>query len=68
MAETEQILETVERMTEELERVKKYVLTQTLGKKKQTKASWRALVKAAKRVTWDDVTAVEEVRRQRGRW
>ena len=67
MANAEQILETVERMTEELERVKKYVLTQALGRKRQTKAPWQALAKAAKRVTWDHVTAVEEIRQQRGR-
>jgi len=67
MAETDQILTDIDRMTEELERVKKYVLTQSLGKKKQAKAAWQALVRASKRVKWDEVSAVEEIRQQRGR-
>lgn len=67
MAETDQILQDIDRMTEELERVKKFVLTHAIGKKKRAKAAWQMLVNASKRVKWDDVSAVEEIRQQRGR-
>jgi hypothetical protein len=68
MAETEQVvLEQLDHITEELAHVKKYVLLHTLEHKKQAKAAWQKLVKASQRVQWDRMSAVEEIRRQRGR-
>ena len=66
MTETDQILQDIDRMTEELERVKKFVFTQAVGKKKQAQAVWRSLLNASKRVKWDGISAVEEIRQQRG--
>ena len=67
MAQTDQILGDIDRMTEELERVKKYLITQTIGKKKSARTAWEKLVKVANRVRWDTVSAVEDIRQQRGR-
>ena len=41
MAEQEQILEDTDRMTEDLERVKKHLIIQTIGKKRAQKKRGR---------------------------
>ena len=67
MADTDQVLEQLEHITEELAYVKKYVLTHVLEHKKHTKAAWQKLLKASRLVQWDCVNAVDEIRKQRGR-
>ena len=67
MADTEQVLEQLDHITEELAHVKKFVLTHALERKNQAKAAWQKLLKASKRVQWDNVNAIEEIRQQRGR-
>lgn len=67
MADTEQVLEQLEHITEELAHVKKYVLIHGLEHKKQAKAAWQKLLKASRRVRWDRINAVDEIRQQRGR-
>jgi heat shock protein HtpX len=49
-----------------LERLNR-TLTHALGKKRQAKATWQTLLKSSKRVKWDGLSAVEEIRQQRGR-
>jgi hypothetical protein len=67
MAETDQILAGIDRITEELERVKTSLMIQAMGKKKQAATAWRKLVKTARHVRWDGLSAVEEIRQQRNR-
>ena len=61
MADTDQVLEQLDHITEELAHVKKYVLTHVLEHKRQAKAAWQTLLKAAQRVQWDSVKAVDEI-------
>ena len=67
MADTEQVLEQLEHITEELAHVKKFVLTHVLEHKKQARAAWQKLLKASQRVRWDSIDAIDEIRQQRGR-
>ena len=67
MADTEQVLEQLDHITEELAHVKKFVLTHVLEHKKQAKAAWQKLLKASQRVRWDNIDAIDEIRQQRGR-
>ncbi len=67
MADTEQVLEQLDHITEELAHVKRFVLTHALEHKKQAKAAWQKLLKASRRVQWDHIDAVEDIRQQRGR-
>ena len=67
MADTEQVLEQLDHITEELAHVKKFVLTHVLEHKKQAKAAWQKLLKASQRVRWDSIDAIDEIRQQRGR-
>lgn len=67
MADTEQVLEQLDHITEELAHVKKFVLSHVLEHKKQAKAAWQKLLTASRRVRWDSIDAVNEIRQQRGR-
>lgn len=67
MADTAQVLEQLDHITEELAHVKKFVLTHALEHKKQGKAAWQKLLQASRRVQWDRLDAVDEIRQQRGR-
>ena len=67
MADTEQVLEQLEHITEELVHVKTYVLTHALEHKRQARAAWQKLLKASRLVQWDRIDAVDEIRQQRGR-
>ena len=67
MADTDQVLEQLEHITEELAHVKKYILTHVLEHKKHAKTAWQKLLKASRQAQWDRVNAVDEIRQQRGR-
>ena len=67
MNAVQQILKDIDRMTEELERVKKYIMTQAVSEKKITKQAWEKLIQTAKHVKWDNISAVREIRLQRSR-
>ena len=67
MADTEQVLEQLDHITEELAHVKTFVLTHVLEHKKQAKAAWQKLLKASQRMRWDSIDAIDEIRQQRGR-
>ena len=67
MVQTTQILGSIDHITEELAEVKKALLVMEIGEVEKSKRAWERIKKASQGVPWDEMSAVEEIRCQRGR-
>lgn len=65
MTQATQILESIDHITEELAGIKKALLVLEIGGMEKSKKAWERIIKSSQGVKWDDVNAVEEIRRQR---
>lgn len=67
MSDTQILKEHLDRMTQELEQIKKIVIGLEERDKEKTEEAWVDLMKASKEISrrWEGVSAVNEIKNQR---
>ncbi len=67
MSDTQILKEHLDRMTQELEQIKKIVIRLEERDKEKTEEAWVDLMKASKEISrrWEGVSAVNEIKNQR---
>ncbi|MFH1562767.1 MAG: hypothetical protein ABIF11_05025 [Nitrospirota bacterium] len=66
MIQTIEIMRNIDHITEELVAMKKGLLSLEIEDVEKSKKAWERIKRASRGIKWDEVDAVEEIRRQRG--